>query len=112
VDTAGLVFYDHQLAGGLTPTQVAALALAPTALKAGRTNSPVPASAVAAEVFAGAESQQDLVTGFYQRFLQRAPDAAGLSAYTGQLQQGANDEQVIAQLVGSPEFFAAQPPPS
>jgi hypothetical protein len=45
------------------------------------------------------------------RFLQRAPDAAGLSAYTGQLQQGAADEQVIAQLVGSPEFFAAQPPP-
>jgi hypothetical protein len=51
------------------------------------------------------EYRTDLVNGWYQRYLGRAADAAGLAGNVAALAAGTTDEQVIAGLVGSGEFF-------
>jgi hypothetical protein len=52
------------------------------------------------------EYRTDLVKGWYQKYLGRAADAAGRAASAAALAAGATDEQVIAALVGSDEYFA------
>jgi hypothetical protein len=48
-----------------------------------------------------------LVGGYFTRFLKRTGSAAEIATYAVPLQSGATtDEQVIAQIVGLPEYFA------
>jgi hypothetical protein len=47
-----------------------------------------------------------LVSSWYERFLDRPADAAGLNAFVAQIGAGRTDEQVIAALVATDEFFA------
>ncbi|HEV3444414.1 MAG TPA: DUF4214 domain-containing protein [Gemmataceae bacterium] len=44
--------------------------------------------------------------GFYQNLLKRAADPTGLNAFVNELQHGVTDQQVIAAIAGSTEFFA------
>jgi hypothetical protein len=61
---------------------------------------------VAATIFASTEYRQDLVGGYYLRFLHRPADSAGLGSFVSALANGAKDEDVIAALVGSGEYLA------
>jgi uncharacterized protein (TIGR03118 family) len=61
---------------------------------------------VAAEVFASTEFQQDLVKGYYQAFLRRLTDTVGLNFWGSQLQTGTRDQDVVAGILSSSEFFA------
>jgi len=61
---------------------------------------------IAADVFSSPEYVQDEIGGFYQQYLRRSADSAGLSYFVNAREQGASDEQVIAQLVGSTEGYA------
>jgi hypothetical protein len=47
-----------------------------------------------------------LVQAFYQRLLHRQAESAGLEGWTEALQAGTRDEQVIAAIAGSSEYFA------
>src|SRR5262249_41145051 len=62
---------------------------------------------VAALVFGSLEYQQHLVAGYYLRFLRRDADAAGLAYFVNALRTRrlGHDEDVIAALVGSQEYF-------
>jgi hypothetical protein len=62
-------------------------------------------STFALGILSGTEYDQRLVSGYYPRFLHRAADSASITFYVGQLQHGARDEQVISQVVGSPEYY-------
>jgi NAD(P)H-dependent FMN reductase len=64
---------------------------------------------VALAVLTSLEARQDLVEALYQRFLHRAPTASELQAATGLLSNGGSDADVIALLVGSPEYFQSVP---
>ena len=64
---------------------------------------------VALDVLTSLEARQDLVGSLYEQFLQRAADLAGLQAFTSMLGNGGTDEDVIASLVGSSEYFASVP---
>jgi hypothetical protein len=57
-------------------------------------------------IFASTEYKQDLVESYYERFLDRPADAAGLNQFTAQLKAGASDFDVMAELIGSDEYFA------
>ncbi len=46
------------------------------------------------------------VQGFYQTYLHRAADPAGMSALVGGLERGLRDETALALLLGSDEYFA------
>jgi parallel beta-helix repeat protein len=61
---------------------------------------------VAAAIFGSAEYQQDLVEHYYQEFLGRYGDPAGLAAWEAQLKVGMTDAQLAAALLGSGEAFA------
>jgi hypothetical protein len=52
------------------------------------------------------EYRTNLVKGWYQKYLGRAADAGGLAGNVALLAAGATDEQVIAGLVGSAEYFS------
>jgi hypothetical protein len=82
VDPVGRATFDRALASGATRAQVATA------------------------VFTSLEFRQDLVEGFFERFLNRVADGSGLNTFTALLQQRVRDEQVIADIVGSAEFFA------
>ncbi|HEY1861068.1 MAG TPA: DUF4214 domain-containing protein [Gemmataceae bacterium] len=56
-------------------------------------------------LFSG-EYFSDLVNGWFQKYLGRAADPGGLAGNVAAVQGGAADEQVIANLVGSGEYFA------
>jgi autotransporter-associated beta strand protein len=71
---------------------------------------------VASIVLGSFEYKQDLVgggpfgvptvaPGYYNRFLHRNADAAGRDYWAGLMTQGMTDEQVIASIVGSQEYF-------
>jgi len=60
---------------------------------------------VADAILKSVEYEQRLVLQFYQRFLRRAADPAGLAAYTQVLQNGIKEEVVVDSLVGSDEYF-------
>jgi uncharacterized protein (TIGR03118 family) len=81
IDANGQMFFSQELARGMTRTQVAA------------------------QIFASAEFQQDLVKSDYLTFLHRAADPTGLANFVSALQHGATDEQVAAAIIGSAEFF-------
>src|SRR5262249_14427410 len=45
------------------------------------------------------------VTAYYRQFLRRDPEPGGLATFTNALQVGATNEEVLAAIVGSPEYF-------
>jgi hypothetical protein len=49
-----------------------------------------------------------IVHGLYRGFLGRAPDPAGLAYWSGRLAQGASSHEVLAAIMGSDEYRAAQ----
>ena len=51
------------------------------------------------------EFKADIVNGYYQAFLGRNSDDAGLRYWVTQLQHGVTDEALISLLVSSPEYF-------
>jgi hypothetical protein len=71
--------------------------------------------AVVWRALAGAEARRALVRGWHHRLLRRPADPARLAAYAGLLGQGEREEEVLADLVGSDEYFAlaqAEEPPA
>jgi hypothetical protein len=60
---------------------------------------------VAAAIAGSAERQLRLIQGFYQEFLRRAADVAGLNAFVQAKLGGMTDEQVIILFVSSDEYF-------
>ena len=46
------------------------------------------------------------VQDLYRQLLHRPADASGLSIYTNALQQGVTNEQLLAILAGSDEYFS------
>jgi uncharacterized protein (DUF2141 family) len=82
IDAGGRASFNQQLAGGTTRGQVAAT------------------------IFVSTEYRQDLVGGYYLRFLHRPADSAGLANFVSALGNGAKDEDVVAALVGSGEYLA------
>jgi streptogramin lyase len=61
---------------------------------------------VAAVVFGSSEYKSDLVQSYYQQFLHRTAAPAELNPWVNALLQGARDEQVIAGILSSDEYFA------
>jgi hypothetical protein len=55
--------------------------------------------------FSTPEFQAGLIHGYYQQFLHRDADTAGLNLFTTLLDDGATEEQVIADIVGSAEYY-------
>ena len=76
---------------------------------------------VAAQIFGGTEYQTDLLNfpahvsqpyntgvpyGFYQTYLHRNADSAGLAANLAEFKAGQNDAQLAAAIIASNEYFA------
>jgi uncharacterized protein DUF4214 len=61
---------------------------------------------IAVQLISSPEGRSVLVHSFYTRFLRRGADQGGAGTWTGVLQRGGRDEQVIAALMGSDEYFA------
>jgi hypothetical protein len=57
------------------------------------------------KVFASDEFRFDFINGLYMRFLGRPAEQAGINQWLGYMQAGHRDEEVIAGIVGSPEYF-------
>jgi hypothetical protein len=85
VDEAGLTFWNNLLNEGQSRLQVVTQIIA--------TSMP-------------GELGADLVTGMYEKFLGRAPDALGLAFWVDIVSQKETIEDTEANLVGTPEFFA------
>jgi hypothetical protein len=81
VDPAGARNWSHMLGLGFSRTKVAL----------GIVQSP--------------EAFQVEVAQFYLQFLHRTADAGGLASFVSQMQHGATQEQVIAGILASDEFF-------
>jgi hypothetical protein len=62
--------------------------------------------AVVGRVLASAEAHRALVRGWHHQLLRRPADPPPLAAYVGLLGQGKQEEEVLADLVGSDEYFA------
>jgi hypothetical protein len=60
---------------------------------------------IAAGVLNSPEYKGDLIATDYLRFLGRHVDQAGLNAWISSMNGGTADEQVLAGIVGSQEFF-------
>jgi hypothetical protein len=60
---------------------------------------------VVRDIEASPEATQLMVTTMYQDTLGRLPDANGLAYWSGQLEQGASQTTVLADLLGSAEYF-------
>jgi hypothetical protein len=60
---------------------------------------------MAANVLGSVEYDSDLVTGYYAQFLNRTPGNSELNTWVNDIQGGATNEQVIAAILGSQEFF-------
>jgi hypothetical protein len=69
-------------------------------------------AAVALDVLTSLEARQHLVRNLHERFLHRLADAQEVQALVGVLQSGGSDEDAIAMLVGSADYFQAFPPRS
>jgi hypothetical protein len=61
-------------------------------------------SQVAAVVLGSTEYRQNLVEGYYSRYLHRPADAGGLNGFVAALNQGARDQDVIAAILSSLEY--------
>jgi hypothetical protein len=81
IDSSGQSFFSQALADGMSRTQVASL------------------------IFSSDEYRLDLVQSYYQRFLDRIADTASLNSWFSFLKNGAPDDQVIAGITGSLEYF-------
>lgn len=57
-------------------------------------------------VFGGDEYRRDLVDDWFEHYLDRPSDPASQTLFFNQLKAGLSDEQVIAQLLASDEFYA------
>ena len=86
VDSGARHYFDSLLAGGVTPSQVAAT------------------------VLASDEYLGDLVAGVYLDLLERPVDAGAETFWISQLRHGLRDEQVIAAVCASDEYFAKTSP--
>jgi hypothetical protein len=64
---------------------------------------------IALDVLTSDEAMARVVTGLYEQFLHRSPSPSDLQTFVAALQSGATDEDVIADLVGSDEYFADVP---
>jgi hypothetical protein len=62
--------------------------------------------AVVWRVLASAEAQRALVRGWHHLLLRRPAGPARMVTYVGLLGQGKQEEEVLADLVGSDEYFA------
>jgi hypothetical protein len=62
-------------------------------------------STVAALVFGSLEYEQNLVQVYFESFLQRQADSSGLAAFASALQQGELDQEVIASILSSQEYY-------
>jgi hypothetical protein len=60
---------------------------------------------IAVDILTSPEYYQDLVQSLYRQLLKRDADPSGLATYVGLLQAGATDQQIIADLAGSTEYF-------
>ncbi|HXH92896.1 MAG TPA: M57 family metalloprotease, partial [Thermoanaerobaculia bacterium] len=65
-----------------------------------------PRTTVALTVLTSTEYRNRLMTSFYATFLHRTPSAAELSFWLPAFAANLSDEQIEAQLVSSPEYFA------
>ncbi len=65
-----------------------------------------PRTTVAAAILASTEAENDLINAVYVKYLHRAPDPSGMAFWLTQLQQGLRDEDFVAGVVGSPEYFS------
>ncbi|HVS42269.1 MAG TPA: DUF4214 domain-containing protein [Candidatus Dormibacteraeota bacterium] len=63
------------------------------------------ATTIASQILYSAEGRSQLVASYYQTYLGRAADAAGLAYWTQAILDGASDEQIVAFVVSSDEFF-------
>jgi hypothetical protein len=61
---------------------------------------------LAFNVFTSDEFRQELINGFYLQYLGRPAEQTAINAWLGYLQSGARDEQVVAGIVGSVEYFS------
>ena len=82
VDALGQASWTQALASGLSRTQVAEL------------------------IFSSPEYKIDLVNNYYTHFLGRSADPTGLNGRVNGLLGGLRDEQVIAAIVASDEYFS------
>lgn len=80
-DAGGLAFWEAELAGGASRSQVAY------------------------GIATSGEYRTDLVKGYYETFLGRAPDPGGLSFWLAELSSGASDQSVVEGILGSAEFY-------
>lgn len=60
---------------------------------------------VAISILRSSEARTHLVTGWYQKYLNRAPVNGEQSFFVNELLAGQTEEQVLSQLLGSTEFF-------
>jgi hypothetical protein len=58
------------------------------------------------------EFRGDIVTDYFQQFLHHAPDSNGLTLYKNLLGSGSTEQDVIADILGSPEYFQNVPEPT
>ncbi len=72
----------------------------------GALGSGAPRTAIASSALDSAEYRSHLITGFYQRYLGRAATPGEISHWTAFMSSGGTDEQVIAAIVSSQEYFA------
>lgn len=61
---------------------------------------------VANSILASSESRAHQVRGLYQQFLRRDADPAGVQQFSGELAAGVFYESVLAELLGSNEYFS------
>ena len=80
-DSAGLTAWTNALVGGLTPLQLATGFLAST------------------------EYQSVLIRGYYTTYLGHAANQPAVDYWVGVLRQSGRDDQVIASILGSTEYF-------
>ncbi len=60
---------------------------------------------VADQIFGSTEYRQNLVTGYFTRFLRRSADSAGEDGLVNMLNSGATNENIIALMTTSAEYF-------
>jgi hypothetical protein len=60
---------------------------------------------IAVMVFSSLEYDQNIVQGYFQSFLHRQADSGGLTSFAAGLQQGGLDQDVIAAILSSQEYY-------
>jgi hypothetical protein len=62
-------------------------------------------SVIAADILGSLEYQQDLVKGYYLHYLDRPADASGMQYFINSMTQGASDQNIVAAILGSAEYY-------